>query len=328
MGVRAASSNDRFKNVAAAATAWARRAREAVREVDREALMERLKREAREAFDELVQGRKREVLRQSLKGEAGPEASGEAAAGDAAHKALLVVEQEEPWEKLRQRLREAPIIQEILRGAKKLRETKVGQAADKVGTSIRDRVEDAREFWETSQNPLVYQASSIVDAVTAENEYAAATRELRRLDPAFSLEEWRNAVSHDLVPNVVNAFVDGNTTALKPWLSEGLFSRIAHEIRLRKQEGLRYDDARVLDCESAEILAVQLDDNHASPTFVVQFMTQQINCIRNREGDVIEGAPDDIRAYFYVMAFQRHLVQDHLTWKIIDFQIGGGDKYY
>ena len=59
-------------------------------------------------------------------------------------------------------------------------------------------------------------------------------------------------------------------------------------------------------------------------------MTQQVNCIRNREGDVVEGAPDDIRAYFYVMAFQRDYdAESHeLVWKVVDFQLGGGEPYY
>ena len=76
--------------------------------------------------------------------------------------------------------------------------------------------------------------------------------------------------------------------------------------------------------------AVSLDENNRSPIIVVQFMAQQINCIRNKEGDVIEGAPDDIRAYYYVMAFQRDYDEKEsaLIWRVIDFQLGGGEKYY
>mmetsp|Transcript_6545 Transcript_6545/g.19897 ORF Transcript_6545/g.19897 Transcript_6545/m.19897 type:complete len:367 (+) Transcript_6545:75-1175(+) len=305
--------------------AWGGRVASAAREMD---LWETAKREGKLAWQELTRGSKRDVLTQSL---AVPEEERPAESSEEVRQtALLVVEEEDTWAELRKRLREAPIIQEILRGAKKLRQTPVGQAADAVGARVRDRVEDAREFWETSQNPLVYRASSIVDAVTAENEFASAVRELRRLDPAFSVEEWRASVSKELVPTVVAAFIAGDTSALRPWLGDGLFSRLAQEIRLRKQEGLRYDDARVVDCESCDILAVQLDDHGRNPVLVVQCMTQQINCVRNREGDVVEGAPDDIRAFFYVFAFRRDYdPKTHtLAWKIIDLQLGGGETYY
>ena len=98
---------------------------------------------------------------------------------------------------------------------------------------------------------------------------------------------------------------------------------------LGKEEGLRYDDAKIMDVEKMEIIAVQAEDNRA-PIVVCQFMTQQINCIRNKEGDVVEGSPGDIRAYFYVMAFQREYddANHELVWKVVDFQLGGGEPYY
>ena len=42
-------------------------------------------------------------------------------------------------------------------------------------------VEDAREVWETSQNPYIYQMASAYDAVFAETEEGQAIKELRRL---------------------------------------------------------------------------------------------------------------------------------------------------
>ncbi|KAJ1447778.1 hypothetical protein M885DRAFT_541622 [Pelagophyceae sp. CCMP2097] len=288
--------------------------------------------ELSEAYAEMTGAKKRAVLKQSLRtpGDAASEAQADADdAADEQHRALMVVEQNEPWEKLRERLREAPIIKEILKNAKRLKDTRVGRGAAAVNASISDKVEDAREFWETSQNPLVYQASSFVDAVTAETEMATATRELRRLDPSFSLEEFRDSVTDEFAPPFVEAFIRGEARKLRPWLSDGLFQRLAHEIRLRKEEGLDYTDAKVLDCERCEILACQVEDQR-SPIIVAQFMTQQINCVRNREGDIVEGGLTDIRAYFYVMAFQRDYDEKEaaLTWRVIDFQLGGGEHYY
>merc|ERR1712196_93019 len=63
------------------------------------------------------------------------------------------------------------IISDILDGTQRARKRINETSAAK---RVKDLGEDAREFWETSQNPLVYQASSIVDAVTAETDTAAA----------------------------------------------------------------------------------------------------------------------------------------------------------
>ena len=40
--------------------------------------------------------------------------------------------------------------------------------------------EDAREAWETSQNPWVYRISSVYDTLTAPDEFAIGVTELRR----------------------------------------------------------------------------------------------------------------------------------------------------
>ncbi|EGB02059.1 hypothetical protein AURANDRAFT_69236, partial [Aureococcus anophagefferens] len=150
--------------------------------------------ELRQAYAELTGADRGSVLKTSVTfhdDAAAPAADG-AEEVDEREKQLLVIDARDNWEKLRARLKEAPIISDILKGAGKARDAAAATAAGRAAAAGRDRVndkiEDAREFWETSQNPLVYQASSIVDAVTAETDMAAATRELRRLDPRFSME--------------------------------------------------------------------------------------------------------------------------------------------
>lgn len=291
------------------------------------------KSELEKAVAELRGDAKASVLRRKVGSQDQGDAPAPSADFDPREAQLMVVAQEDTWAEMRKRLKKAPIISDILegasRGAKVVGETSAGKAALRGKDKLNDLGEDAREFWETSQNPLVYQASSIVDAVTAETDTAAATRELRRLDPSFSLEVWRDGVSEELCPQFVKHFIRGDAMQLKPHLSEGLFSRLSHEIRLRKEEGLVYDDAQITDCEKVEIIAVQVEEQR-SPILVVQFMTQQVNCVRNREGDVVEGSPSDVRAYFYVMAFQREYDdQSHeLAWRVVDFQLGGGEPYY
>ncbi|CAN0502830.1 unnamed protein product, partial [Scytosiphon promiscuus] len=41
------------------------------------------------------------------------------------------------------------------------------------------------------QHPLVYKLSSAWDSLTAESDEGIGVRELRRLDPSFSVEDWK-----------------------------------------------------------------------------------------------------------------------------------------
>lgn len=117
--------------------------------------------------------------------------------------------------------------------------------------------EDAREAWETSQNPWVYRMSSVYDTLTQEHEYTVAVRELRKLDPDFTLEEWKEDVVEHELPIIMKWFLEGKINQLKPWLGEAVFNRIAAEITARKQEGVQID-THVLAIMNSEILACEV----------------------------------------------------------------------
>ena len=61
----------------------------------------------------------------------------------------------------------------------------------------------------------------------------------------------------------------------------------------------------------------------APPVFLVRSLAHQVNCIRNREGEVTEGSPSEIRTVIYLMAFQQEVddVEHELTWKIVEFGV-------
>lgn len=117
--------------------------------------------------------------------------------------------------------------------------------------------EDAREAWETSQNPWVYRISSVYDTMTAESETTAAVRELRQLDPDFSLEDWRVDVVERTLPQIMQWFLEGKIKLLKPWLGEGVYKRIAAENAARQKEGVQID-TNVLGIMNSEILAIEV----------------------------------------------------------------------
>ncbi|MGK3749617.1 MAG: import inner membrane translocase subunit TIM44, partial [Bacillariaceae sp.] len=143
--------------------------------------------------------------------------------------------------------------------------------------------EDAREAWETSQNPWVYRASSVYETMTAETPESIAVAELRKLDPDFTLDGWRLDVVGHTVPKIMEWLLTGKINQLKPWMSEGVFQRIAAEITARKQEGVQID-THVLAIMNSEILAVEPDEvNKGSPIIVLHYMCQQINCVRKKK---------------------------------------------
>jgi hypothetical protein len=70
-------------------------------------------------------------------------------------------------------------------------------------------------------------------------------------------------------------------------------------------------DTNILDISDVELTAGRLLED--APVLIVTFSAQQINCLRDNAGIVIEGAVDDIRAVYYVWAFVREVeLEEHV----------------
>ena len=209
---------------------------------------------------------------------------------DAGPSALVVVKEPKgAWEQMKERLSDSPFIKEILknsrRAGKAASSTDIGRKAQDVSRSVKDKIEDAREFWETSQNPLVYTVSGVWENITGETEEGIATAEIRKLDPGFVKEDWAAEVKENLAPIILKAHLIGDRKALKPWLGEAVYNKLSHDINTRKHDGITFDP-NILDIEENQIIMRFLENG--GPVIVVVYMVQQINCIRNRKGEIIE----------------------------------------
>lgn len=150
--------------------------------------------------------------------------------------------------------------------------------ARKAKEKLDDMKEDAQEAWETSQNPWVYRVSSVYDTLTAESDMAIVTRELQKLDPHFTLEQFKtDAVGHT-IPEIMKKFLDGRISELEPWLGESVYKRLTAENKVRKDEGLVID-SNLLGIFNSDIVAVELDKVEKQPVIIMHYMAQQVRDI-------------------------------------------------
>eukprot|EP00941_MAST-03F_sp_MAST-3F-sp1_P002622 g2622.t1 len=240
--------------------------------------------------------------------------------------ALRVVAQEKgAWEKISERLSSTPLISDILRqggkAAEAAKKTKAAEAARRAGTAANEFAEDVREHWETSQNPWVYRASAAYDAVFAETETAQAVREVQRLDPDFNEHIFMEELRDEVLPHVISCFLKGDNDNLREILSEGAYAMVYAAMKQRKADGLVMD-TNILSLKTPELMAAQLVDKQP-PIFVCGTLAQQINCIKNKEGKIVEGAEDEIRGVYYVVAMQREFDEKNseLIWRVQELQV-------
>jgi len=171
------------------------------------------------------------------------------------------------------------------------------------------------------QNPWVYRLSGWHDTFFAETETSQAVREVQRLDPDFEIEEFLQALQAETLPSVIQNFVEGNNDALRSVLSEGAYAMTYAAMKARVAEG-HIMDPNVLHLEEPTLLLAQVMDK-MPPVFLVRSVAHQVNCIRNRDGEITEGSPSEIRTIIYMMAFQQEVDEDigEVAWKIVEFGV-------
>ncbi|CAN8065112.1 unnamed protein product [Agarophyton chilense] len=160
--------------------------------------------------------------------------------------------------------------------------------------------ERIQERIDESDNPLINMFRNIYDRFFAENEMAMVVREIRDEDPFFRISEFLEQVETLFVPKILGAYLRGDRSSLRESCTDEAFEMLNASIRERDAEGILMD-TNILDVGDVELTAGKLLED--SPVLIVTFNTQQINCLRDRAGNVVEGKEDDIRAVYYAWAF-------------------------
>ncbi|XP_004515202.1 mitochondrial import inner membrane translocase subunit TIM44-2-like [Cicer arietinum] len=189
---------------------------------------------------------------------------------------------------------------------------------DPVKTKGQEIVEDLREIYDTSDNPLIHKIQDINDTMFQETDAAITYKEIRQRDPSFSLPEFVGEVQEAIKP-VLNAYIKGDVETLKKYCAPQLIERCKAEHDAYKSHGIFFDK-KILHISDADVREAKMLES--SPVIILVFQTQQIYCVRDRNGDITEGGKDTIHTVFYQWALQQMDQEDHgedaiyLMWRL------------
>jgi hypothetical protein len=176
-----------------------------------------------------------------------------------------------------------------------------GSAFMRGALDAKDRI---AERIDESNNPVINLFRNMYDRMFAENEMAMVVREIREEDAGFTVSEFLRHAENSLIPSILNAYLAGDRSKLSTICTEDACRMLNASIREREAEGIVMD-TNILDISDVELTAGRLLED--TPVLIITFSAQQINCLRDTTGNVIEGAEDDIRAVYYVWAFVREV---------------------
>ncbi|MBP3346959.1 MAG: Tim44 domain-containing protein [Alphaproteobacteria bacterium] len=114
---------------------------------------------------------------------------------------------------------------------------------------------------------------------------------------------------------IVASFSKGDIETLEMLVSKKLLKKFQDIIEQRKAEGI-VSEADFIGFDKAEIVKAKVSaDNIAKIT--VEFISQQVNLLKNAEGEVIEGDENFIQNISDTWTFERALTSTNPNWLLV-----------
>ena len=113
---------------------------------------------------------------------------------------------------------------------------------------------------------------------------------------------------------VLHAFNSGNITGIKNLLSKKIWDALNQTINFRKENNIT-SEVDFICFDKSEIKDVKLLKNSAK--IAVEFVSEQINILKNSEGEVIEGDENFVQKITDIWTFERALNAKNNQWVLV-----------
>ena len=137
------------------------------------------------------------------------------------------------------------------------------------------------------------------------------------MDPNFCKVQFLKDCEKDIIPNILEAMVHGELEVLEDWCFEAPFSILSQPIKQAKQLGY-YFDSRILDIDDVDLAMGKMTE--FGPVLAITFQAQQIMCVRDRQGKVVEGDPDKVMRvnYIWVLCRDQTELDPSAAWRLME----------
>ncbi|WP_114966991.1 Tim44/TimA family putative adaptor protein [Alkalilacustris brevis] len=157
--------------------------------------------------------------------------------------------------------------------------------------------------------------TDITDYVEEGSKQAEALAEMKRVDPDFHVGDFLNG-ARQAYEMILMAFESGDMDALVPFLSRDVYESFMEVVEIREREGLTVEAAFV-GLRDVRILNAYLDPETSEAEITIRFDAELTSVVRNSEGEIVEGDPNEIKRQKDVWTFARDLSRDDPNWQLV-----------
>src|SRR5206468_7122310 len=147
----------------------------------------------------------------------------------------------------------------------------------------------------------------------------AGAAAIRTADPSFEPLSF-TAGARAAFTTIVEAFAKGDTQQLRPLLDGPTFASFESAIRGRNERHEKAETA-LIGFEASDIAVAEMQGSVAQVT--VRFVSEQINVVRNAEGQIAEGNPNEVQKVVDLWTFRRDTKSSDPNWQLVKTESEG-----
>ena len=155
----------------------------------------------------------------------------------------------------------------------------------------------------------------ITDHVEEGSASAKALSAMKMAEPGFGVGDFLEG-ARGAYEMILMAFESGDLSKIRGFLSDEVAESFQSVIDHREAEGLTVD-ASFVGLREIGLKSAEFDRGKSEGEMTVKFVGELTSVVRNRDGDIIEGDPNEIKRQRDVWTFSRKLGADDPNWQLV-----------
>jgi len=138
-------------------------------------------------------------------------------------------------------------------------------------------------------------------------------KSIQAADPSFEPQGFLGG-AQNAFEMIVVAFAEQRLDDIKPYLGDEVYTNFKAGVQELQAAG-EIAETQVIGVRSTKITEAMMRGDDAVVS--VEFVTEQVNIIRNAEGEIVDGDPNQIETLTDIWTFSRNVKSDDVNWKLM-----------
>jgi len=155
----------------------------------------------------------------------------------------------------------------------------------------------------------------IIDNVEPDSEAAKTLAAIKRVEPSFNVAEFLQGARY-AYEMILMGFERGDMDSIKPFLADDVYETFADVVAAREQQGLTIE-AEFIGIREMNLSSATFDKDSNLAEVSVKFLGELTSVVRDSNGEIVEGKPNEIKRQKDIWTFARVLGTDDPNWQLV-----------